>query len=111
MSVTKFSENIATSELERRIHASRVKLSWILMKCLVVWASLSALTLFVLDAPRGGSIMAVLAVLWGGCVLLFQRGHHSVARLVSLFSLSSVLLIATVFNHPELTLYLSLIHI
>jgi signal transduction histidine kinase len=75
------------------------------MKCLVVWASLSALTLFVLDAPRGGSIMAVLAVLWGGCVLLFQRGHHSVARLVSLFSLSSVLLIATVFNHPELTLY------
>jgi len=75
------------------------------MKCLVVWASLSALTLFVLDAPRGGSIMAVLAVLWGGCVLLFQRGHHRVARLVSLFSLSSVLLIATVFNHPELDLY------
>ena len=49
--------------------------------------------------------MAVLAVLWGGCVLLFQRGHHRVARLVSLFSLSSVLLIATVFNHPELDLY------
>ena len=94
MNINKNPENIATLELERRIHASRVKLSWLLMKGLAIWASLSALTLFVLDALRSASIMAALAVLWVGCVVLFQRGHHSFARLASLFSLSLVLLIA-----------------
>ena len=59
MNINKNPENIATLELERRIHAGRVKLSWLLMKGLAIWASLSALTLFVLDALRSASIMAV----------------------------------------------------
>jgi len=105
MNINKNPENIATLELERRIHAGRVKLSWLLMKGLAIWASLSALTLFVLDALRSASIMAALAVLWVGCVVLFQRGHHSFARLASLFSLSLVLLIATIFNHQALDLH------
>ena len=82
-----------------------VKLSWRLMKCLMIWACVSSLSLFVFEAFRSAAIMAALALLWAGCIVLFQRGHHRTARLTSLLSLSLVLLIAVILNHPDLDLY------
>ena len=98
-------ENIAASEPEKRIQASMVKLSWRLMKCLMIWACVSSLSLFVFEAFRSAAIMAALALLWAGCIVLFQRGHHRTARLASLLSLSLVLLIAVILNHPDLDLH------
>ena len=81
-------DNIAASEPEKRIQASMVKLSWRLMKCLMIWACVSSLSLFVFEAFRSAAIMAALALLWAGCIVLFQRGHHRTARLSKLVSTS-----------------------
>ena len=75
------------------------------MKCLMIWACVSSLSLFVFEAFRSAAIMAALALLWAGRIVLFQRVHHRTARLTSLLSLSLVLLIAVILNHPDLDLH------
>ena len=62
-------DNIAASDPEKCIQASMVKLSWRLMKCLMIWACLSNLSLFVFEAFRSAAIMAALALPLAGCIV------------------------------------------
>jgi signal transduction histidine kinase/ActR/RegA family two-component response regulator len=98
-------ETIVTFPLEERIHSSRVKLSRALTRVLLVWASLSAFILFIVEERRGGLILLVMALVWFGCLILDRFGCETAARFASLTAMSSGLLIAVIFNHSDLHLY------
>ena len=99
------SETIATFPLEERIHSGRVKLSRALTRVLLVWASLSAFILFIVEDRRGGPILLVMALVWFGCLILNRFGCETAARFAGLSAMSFGLLTAVIFNHSDLHLY------
>ena len=99
------SETITTFPLEERIHSGRVKLSRALTRVLLVWASLSAFILFIVEDRRGGPILLVMALIWFGCLILNRHGCETAARFAGLTAMSFGLLTAVIFNHSDLHLY------